>query len=339
MPEQLPDSDFLQPTTAADEFARVEQADQAAIHGDLITRFEEQEDGQEYRKKLGGAFWVSAGWLGLIALLALLAPILPLRSPDVGVKVDRDTGAVCPENTPDPNCTLLSLEAPFVNPDVPLGTNKLGRDMLSMVIWGGRTSLLVGFASIFFGIVIGGAVGLLAGYRKGRTEAGLMGCMDVMLAFPPLILALAIVTFRDDKSVSTIVLALGIVAIPSIARLVRANTIQYTEREFVMAARTLGAKDFRIVMREVVPNVVPAVISFSILGVAVAIVAEGFLAFLGLSVDEVTWGQMINDARSDFTDYPYLILIPSTVLTLTVMTLNLMSDQLRKLFDVKESAL
>jgi peptide/nickel transport system permease protein len=338
MPEQLPSSDFLQPSTLADEIGHIEDIDSIVEHTSLIAEFEAEENAPT-RRKYGAAFWIAAGWLALVTILALLAPVLPLRDPEIGVKVDRETGDVCPENTPDPNCKLLSLEAPFVNPEVPLGTNKLGRDMLSQVIWGARTSLMVGFASILFGIVIGGTVGLTAGYVKGRTETGLMGFMDIMLAFPPLILALAIVTFRDDNSVSTVVLALGIVAIPSIARLVRANTIVYTEREFVLAARTLGAKNPRIVVREVLPNVIPAVISFSILGVAVAIVAEGLLAFLGLSVDVVTWGQMINDGRDDFTDYPYLVVIPCMALWLTVMTLNLMSDQLRKLFDVKESAL
>lgn len=338
MPEQLPSSDFLQPATLADDLAAIENADLAVEHSNLIHEFE-VEEGAPFKRKFGVAFWIAAGWLGLITLLALLAPWLPIKDPEIGVKVDRETGEICEQGTSDPNCRLLSLEQPFVNPDVPLGTNKLGRDMLSQVIWGARTSLLVGFASIVFGIAIGGTVGLVAGYLKGRTEATLMGFMDVMLAFPPLILALAIVTFRDDRSVSTVVLALGIVAIPSIARLVRANTIVYTEREFVLASRTLGAKNFRIVVREVLPNVIPAVISFSILGVAVAIVAEGLLAFLGLSVDVVTWGQMINDGRDDFVDEPYLVLIPCLALWLTVMTLNLMSDQLRKLFDVKESAL
>jgi len=338
MPEQLPSSDFLQPATTADDIGRIEEVDLLVEHTKVIAEFEAEEE-VVLKKKFGPVFWVAAGWLILITLLALLAPVLPIRDPDVGVKVDRDTGEVLPEGSTDPNGTLLSLEPPFVTPEVPLGTNKLGRDMLSQTIWGARTSLLVGFSSIIFGIVFGGTIGLVAGYLKGRTETTLMGMVDIMLAFPPLILALAIVTFRDDRSVSTVVLALGIVAIPSIARLVRANTIVYTEREFVLAARTLGAKNFRIVVREVLPNVIPAVISFSILGVAVAIVAEGLLAFLGLSVDEVTWGQMINDGRDDFTDYPYLVIIPCIALWLTVMTLNLMSDQLRKLFDVKESAL
>jgi peptide/nickel transport system permease protein len=292
------------------------------------------------KKKVGPIFYLAFGWLFLIAGAALLAPLLPLNEPKQGIKYDRTSGDLCERGSTEPNCRILSLEEPFKDPEIILGTNKLGRDMLSQTIFGARVSMMVGFASITFGIAIGGTVGLISGYFRGRIDTVLMGIMDILLAFPPLVLALTIVSFRgSNPTLQTLVLSLGIVAIPSIARLTRANTLQHTEREFVLAARTLGASNTRILLREVLPNVVPSVVSFSLLGVAVAIVAEGLLAFLGLSVSDVTWGSMINEGRSDFKEVPHVVMIPCLALWLTVMALNLASDQLRKLFDVKESAL
>jgi peptide/nickel transport system permease protein len=169
-----------------------------------------------------------------------------------------------------------------------------------------------------------------------------MSLMDVILAFPPLLLALSIVTFRDDRSVPNIVLAIGIVAIPAVARLVRANTMTFREREFVLASRNLGASHVRILLREITPNVIPAVISFAVIGIAVAITAESGLAYLGASVNPPTptWGGMINAAKNDLTTgQAWQVWIPCIALALTVLALYLGGDRLRRYFDVKESAL
>lgn len=331
------DRDFLRPATLADDQFQIEGQNLAAQHLGPMAELESAEDIKP-RKGKGAVFWVGAGWLLLLSTLALLAPVLPLRDPAKGVKYDRATGELCEESSTDPGCSLLSLEEPFQSAELPLGTDKLGRDMLSQVIFGARTSLLVGLASIVFGIFFGGIVGLVAGYFGNRTESVLMGGMDVLLAFPPLVLALAIVTF-SGSTVRNVVLAIGIVAIPSVARIVRSSTIRFKGREFVLASRTLGARNSRVVVREILPNVVPAVVAFSALGVAVAIIAEGSLAFLGLSVPEVTWGSMINAGRPDFEDYPYLVLVPCAALTFTVLGLNIVGQKLREIFDVKESAL
>ena len=233
-------------------------------------------------KRLGIAFWIASGWFALVALAALLAPILPID---------------------DPNKTVAR---PRLAPSAShwFGTDALGRDIFSRTIWGGRVSLVVGIASIIFGLLIGGAIGLLAGHYRGKVETVLMGAVDVLLSFPALLLALAIVGFRDDRTVPTIVLAIGVVSIAPVARLVRANTLVYSQREFVVAARSLGATDGRIIVREVLPNVIFPVMSFSVIAVAVAIVAEGGLAFLGLSVPPPTptWGGMISDGRAFIAD-------------------------------------
>jgi len=162
-----------------------------------------------------------------------------------------------------------------------------------------------------------------------------------MLAFPALLLALAIITFRNDRSLFNVVLAIGIVAIPPIARLIRASTLVFSQREFVTAARALGASNLRIITKEILPNVVLPVLSFSIIGVAVAIVAEGGLAFLGLSVapPTPTWGGMINDGRSALETEPYISLIPCLIMFLTVLSLNLAGDRVREYFDVREGVL
>ena len=271
------------------------------------------------KKRLGIGFWIAAGWVALVALLALLAPVLPMPSPDKIVGLPK----------------LPPSAAHW------LGTDSLGRDVLSRLIWGARVSLTVGITSIIFGLIVGGIVGLFAGFYKGRLESLLMGAMDVLLAFPALLLALAIITFTDNRSIWVISLAIGIVSIAPVARLVRASTLVFGEREFVLASRTLGASNMRIIGREILPNVVLPVLSFAIIGVAVAIVAEGGLAFLGLSVapPTATWGGMINEGRNALDTDPQIALIPSFVLFVTVLALNLAGDRVREYFDVKEGGL
>lgn len=287
-------------------------------------------------KKLGIGFWIAAGWMITLVVLAAIAPFITADDPSAIVEILDDPNAGIssdPVNNDD--------NMPIGTYGHPLGTDGLGRDLLSRVIWGGRISMTVGVAAIVFGLTIGGFIGLSAGFFRGKLETALMAIMDVILAFPALILALAIVTFTDSKTLPVITLAIGIVGIPPLSRLVRANTLVYSQREFVLAARTLGAKNYRIMFREIVPNVSRAAFSFAIIGIAVAIVAEGGLAFVGVSIPppDPTWGTMINEGRSDLQDAPWVTMVPAVTLFLTVMALNFAGDRLRSFFDVKEGGL
>jgi peptide/nickel transport system permease protein len=167
-----------------------------------------------------------------------------------------------------------------------------------------------------------------------------MAVVDIMLAFPTLVLALAIVAVLG-RGLTNACIAITVVAIPAFARITRANTLTYAEREFVTASRVMGAKNSRIMAREILPNVIYPVISFALVAIAVAIVAEGSLAFLSLSVKDpnASWGQMILDGRGVIEDAPHVALIPAAVMFITVLCFNLMGDQFRRIFNVRDAAL
>jgi peptide/nickel transport system permease protein len=219
------------------------------------------------------------------------------------------------------------------------GTDKLGRDIFTRAIYGARTSLMIAGLSISIGLIIGGTIGLVAGYYRKKLDYLTSLAVDIMLAFPPLILALAIVSVRDNRGVAEVVVALSILSIAPLIRVVRAQTLVYAQREFVLAAKGLGARNGRILFREVLPNVVPSMLTFALTGLAILVVAEGGLAFLGLSVGppRPTWGGMINDGYQDLDKYPWIALFPCGMLFLTVLSFNLLGDQLSKRFDIKES--
>ena len=284
--------------------------------------------GRAKRARLGIPGMLAIGWLAFVTLAALLAPILPLD---------------------DPNDTIASLvkQPPGTDGHV-LGGDGLGRDLLSRMVWGARASLLLGVASVLFGLVVGGLLGLFAGYRRGRTDTVLTGAFDVLLSFPQLILALTLVTvFASQEGVTAsrrmivLILALGIVSIPVLARITRANTLAWSQREFVLAARALGARNRQIMFGEVLPNVLPAMFSIALLGVAVVIVAEGGLSVLGVGVQLPTpsWGNILAEGRSELRDAPHVVIVATVVIFLTVLALNYLGDVVRARFDVRESAL
>jgi peptide/nickel transport system permease protein len=272
------------------------------------------------RKTFGVGFWLASGWLALLVALAALADVLPF------VEDPNDFDALAFRKGP-------SAEHWF-------GGDTIGRDIFSRIIYGGRVSLLIGVATIVLGLIIGGGLGLVAGYFRGRTEAIITSVADIMLAFPPLILALALVAFLG-RNLQNIILALVILSIPSLVRITRASTLAFAQREFVLAARTLGAGHFRILRKEVLPNVIPPMASFALLAIAVVIVAEGALSFLGLSVESPTptWGNMINEGRAVLDEAPHIALVPCAVMFLTLVSFNYVGDRLRSLWNVKESGL
>jgi peptide/nickel transport system permease protein len=270
-------------------------------------------------RRLGPAFWVSVGWVALVVAAALLAGLLPLQDP-----------------------LAIGHNAPRLGPTAghPLGTDELGRDLLARVVYGSRTSLIVGFASIAFGLLVGGAIGLVAGYYGGRLDAALNGLSTVLLAFPALIFLLTVVTFLG-QNLFDVVLTLGVLSVAPIARIIRANTLVYANREFVLAARALGARNRRILVLEILPNVLPSALAFSLVAVAVVIVAEGALSFLGLSVrpPTPTWGGMIAEGGQVLAQDPLVALWPSVAMFLTVLALNFAGDRLQVYFQVREGGL
>jgi peptide/nickel transport system permease protein len=313
----VPPGETLMRTLVAEEAAREVPPDAVTV------RFAAVEAGPEAvpeRRRLGVASWLAIAWLVLLAVVAVTVPFLPVDDPTV-------------DATP-----ALARQGPSISH--PFGVDGAGRDVFASVLWGTRVSLFIAVASIVAGFVAGGVVGIVAGYFKGRIGGILGSAMDVFLAFPQLILALSIVTFLG-RTVFNVTLGLAIVATPVLARIARASTLSWSEREFVLAARAQGARHLRIMVREILPNVLPAMFSIALLGVAVVIVAEGGLAIIGAGVkpDVITWGNVIVRGQGELRDAPHIVLAPSLVIFLTVLSLNYLGDVVRARFDVRESAL
>jgi peptide/nickel transport system permease protein len=220
------------------------------------------------------------------------------------------------------------------------GTNKIGQDVFARTVYGARLSLIIAGASITLGLLFGGFFGLIAGYYRKRLDSVISICVDIMLAFPALVLALTITSFLG-RGAQYVVLALSILSIPPLTRIVRATTLTYSNREFVLAARGLGARNRRILFREILPNVVPSMLSFALTGVAVLVIAEGALAFLGQSVPppQATWGLIIGEGRQDLQKLWWISLLPAAVLFLTVLSFNILGDVAAKRFDIREGSL
>jgi peptide/nickel transport system permease protein len=271
------------------------------------------------KKPLGILFWLAVGWVGLIVILAIIANLLPLPNPDFQ--------------------NYNALNAP---PSIHhlLGTDDLGRDLLSRVIYGARVSLIVGFVSVAIGLLVGGTLGLISGYKGGVLDVSLNAGAFVLLAFPAIVAVIAIVAFWG-QTLWKITLILGVAVIPLLYRVVRASSLSFANRDFVIAAKTMGASTWRIIFREILPNVIPVAVTFGLLTVAGVIVIEGSLAFLGLSVPLPTpsWGNIIEEGASNgnLQTNPYIMLWPVITMFLLLLSINLIGDRLRQRFDIRES--
>jgi len=246
---------------------------------------------------------------------------------------------------------LVALAAPVIAPYDPLaqdlgntlappgrthflGTDNVGRDVLSRVIWGTRISLLAGLVSVVLAVLAGSLLGVLAGYSGGRVDGLVMRVMDAVLSFPPLVLALALGAVLG-AGLTGVLLALGVVYTPTFARLMRGQVLTITARDYVDAARALGAPGWRVAARHVVPNAVNPIIVQASLSVAFAILAEASLSFLGLGIQppEASWGSMINAGRGYLQQAPWIVFGPGAALFVTVVGLNFVGDAVRDALD------
>lgn len=272
------------------------------------------------RRGFGLFFWLPAGWLVLVSLAAVCAPWLSIPDPD--------------------GMDFTALKA---GPSAAhwLGTDMLGRDVLARTLYGARVSLTVGFCAPLVGMAFGLPLGMIAGYFRGRLGAVIVGAIDTFLAVPALVLLLLFALIFGG-SLFIVTFSLGLLFIPVFARISRAATLNFSTAEFVLAARAIGATDGNILVRELLPNVVLPVIAYALVAVGTAIVAEGALSFLGLSVPAPfpSWGGMIAGGREELEHAPHISLAPAMVMFLTVLSFNLVGDTLRSRFaDVKEKAI
>ena len=247
---------------------------------------------------------------------------------------------------------IFALFAPWIAPQDPafidlpsrlsppshahwFGTDELGRDILSRIIYGARISMLVGGSVVLGALLIGLIIGSIAGYYGGRVDRFVnVVVMNAFLSFPGILLAIAFVAFRGP-GVFNLILALSLGGWVGYARLVRGQVLAAREREFVEAARALGANDWRIITRHILPNIIQPIIVQAAIGMAGAILAEATMSFLGLGVPPPTasWGTMLNDGREHLFDAPHLVIFPAIAVMLAVLSFNFIGDALRDLMD------
>jgi peptide/nickel transport system permease protein len=260
----------------------------------------------QLRRHAGWTVRFAIVWMTLLVVLVLTADLLPLRSVEGPV------------------------DAPLQRPGVRwefLGTDGFGRSEISRLIYGARVSVAVGFFSTAFGLVVGGLIGSTAGYLRGRVDAVINFVIDAWVAFPTLVFLLALAAVLEP-SVPMLIVTIGLLVTPHFARLARANSLRFANREFVTAARLMGASHRRILFREIIANVVFPVATYAFLLTAAVIVAESSLSFLGFGVKppQPTWGNMIEGGRRYLSTAPHVVFVPALTMLLTVFSLNVIGD-------------
>ncbi|PWB98021.1 ABC transporter permease [Homoserinimonas hongtaonis] len=273
------------------------------------------------RRPLGVPVIVSFVWLAALTAAAIFAPILPLPDPATS------------------DYAAIAL-APFQSLDHILGTDTIGRDILSRAIFGARVSLLVGVGAVAAATVVGGLLGLAAGYFGRATDRALSIVIDILLAFPGIVAVIALTVFLGP-GLSTLILGIGAILMPMVARVTRSATGTFANREFVIAARGMGMHEARILFREVLPNVVVSVVAYSMTLVAVAIATEGGLSFLGLGIPapESSWGSMMGEGRGALQTSPHIVLVPAAIMCITLLSINFIAEFITKRFDIREAVL
>jgi ABC-type dipeptide/oligopeptide/nickel transport system permease subunit len=271
--------------------------------------------------------------LSFLVLMAVAAPIIATHHPNSTIGIDEGLLAPdAPSELRGPCIHLLGCST--ARPQHFFGIDRNGRDEYSRVVYGARISLLVGIATVGFAILVGTLLGSVAGYAGGWLDNLIMRLMDVLLAFPSLILAIAMVTLLGAGLLNA-ALAIGIVAIPVYARVMRASVLSIKERDFVVASRALGESSRGILLRRILPNALTPLIVVGTLGIAGAILDVAALSFLGLGAQPplAEWGSMIGVDRNQLFSAPYLVIVPGVALSLSVLGFNLLGDGLRDALD------
>jgi len=265
--------------------------------------------------------------LGILTLTAIFAPLIAPYEPDqvlIGIEDIKMRSGPC----------IHLLGCPADKPQHILGVDGNVRDLFSRLIFGSRVSLLIGLSTVGFAIIIGTLLGAIAGYASGWADNVIMRLMDVLLAFPALLLAIAIVTVLGE-GLTNALLAIGIVSIPTYARVSRASVLAVKELDFVTAARAVGAQPTRILFRSILPHVLTPLIVQGTLGIATAILDAAALSFLGLGAQPpmAEWGSMLGAERNQVFTSPHLVFFPGLAIMLTVLGFNLLGDGLRDALD------
>ena len=256
--------------------------------------------------------WLPAGFLILLAAACFIWPqVYPVPKPVGG--------------------SVLDAGLPPLSPGHVFGTDPVGNDVLSRILYGGQISFEVGLAVTAIGLAVGGLLGMAAGYWGGAVDTVISRVLDVLIAFPALVLALAIAEGLGPSELH-VIWALAFFSIPATGRIARSATLALREQTFMLAARLSGTRGWRVILRHVIPNITPQLVTFSLLGIGVIVILEGALSFLGLGIPlpEPSWGSMIAQGQQTLSASPDLVLIPSAFLFATVVSLNLVGDVLRE---------
>jgi len=236
----------------------------------------------------------------------------------------------------EPNHSDMTQSFIWPNAQHWFGTDQLGRDMFSRILDGTKISLFVGVAAVSISLSTGVLLGALAGYRGGRTDAVIMRVMDMMLAIPSILLAIAFMAALG-KGIDKAVIAIGLVSIPEYARIVRASILSVKENDYVQAAKVIGSSDSRIIIKHILPNIISLIVVRATLGISTAVLDTAALGFLGLGVQPpfAEWGDMLGRARGFIFSAPYTLIFPGIAITMTVLAFNLLGDGLRDALDPK----
>lgn len=270
--------------------------------------------------RYGPIFWAAAVWLVVILLAAVFGDVLPLKDP----------------NRINPADKLL----PILTDGSILGTDQLGRDILARLVAGARISVFISVATVTVGILVGGLVGATVGFFGGRLEKAVMVIVNVMLSFPALVLLLGVVAMVGS-SLKVLTIMFCVLAIPGYTRFARASALVLMQRDWVQVSRMVGSKSSRIVLKVLMPDVLVTLITFGLLALGGVIVAEGTIAFLGFGIPppQATWGSMIADGKNALDESLNLALVSAGTMFLTILSLNLVGDGLRRRHQLRDAQL